>query len=1029
METRSISFLWALALTLLGAGNFMPAAAQSASAYFQQEVQTVIRVQLDDTQHKLKGTIYIDYINHSPHILDTLWFHLWANAYQTKNSAFARQKLDHKDARFYFTGAENMGGYDSITFFLEGKRARWGYHPEHRDIAYLVPEKGLAPGASTSISAPFVIRIPGSFSRFGHEGQSYQVTQWFPKPAVFDRDGWHPMPYLDMGEFYSEFGDYDVSITLPENYFVAATGSLQTDSELNRISRRIEYTANYLDTTLFYKSKAFPPSSGELKTIRFIAEKVHDFAWFADKRFLIGERELILHDTDTVKAQIFFLPDRHRLWIKGLDYVERGLLYYDSLVGPYPYPKVAAVEGALEAGSGMEYPMITVIGKQNTAASLDQVITHEIGHNWFYGILANNEREHPWMDEGINSYYDHRYQKSYYPHSLPIQKLPPFLRSLATFDWIGGYHAFAHQKALAQSSALPSEEYTMFNYFLGLYENPARSFHYLEQYLGETRFDSIMQSCYLDWSFRHIKPDDFQHYWESASGESLDWFFQGLLGDIRSFDYALKGIETIDSGYQLKISNQTGYSIPFQLAGYQNDSLVFSAWIRGFNGDSLITVASPMAERWVLDPDQLYPDPNRSDNYRNSGGWFKSSRPVTLGFMDVTNDPGQQQISWLPTAGWNESDGVMLGLLFFNTSFPNQNNQFMIHPMYALGNKAFSSAFSSNLTGQAKWSYDWFRDRPLRQIRGSLAAKSFHFDYPNTIGIRYTKIKPELRFTFNPNLTDQQSLELSFYGDFISEDYPEGTFSAARYSDAEFVGITLSKKDHRMMLPSNWELKLEAGSSEAYPFPDKEQYLRLEAGFQTKILYGLNKSIDIRLYGGSRLWSNTGKSSVTKAGTLGLIGYARNDYRYEDFFFDRGAQEGIWANQVNLTGGGFKTAVNPAYGIGQSNLYVAALNLKADLPFQIPLLNGFKLFFDLGAYGYLPTLTENYKNQWAYSGGLMIDSFEGVLNLYLPLINSREIENAYAENKWYLNRISFSMNLNIFNFSKLLDRDDLLFGQ
>ena len=1028
MSIRSIYVSIGIILSHFIAIGPVPLFSQNEETYFQQEVHTTIRVNLDDEQHKLIGTLFLEYTNHSPSTLDTLWFHLWANAYQSRNSAFTRQKLAGNNADFYFAREHSLGGYDSLDFFLDGRRADWQYDKLHRDIAWIRLEKGLKPGEKLTLSAPFVIKIPESFSRMGHSGDSYQISQWFPKPAVFDRNGWHPMPYLDMGEFYSEFGDYDVTITLPENYWVAATGSLTTASEWKRMQERMEFTNRYLDSTEFVTAKAFPPSSIKRKSIRFIAENVHDFAWFADKRYLIQERELVLREKDTVRAQVFFLPAKNRIWGKALDYVERGLIFYDSLVGPYPYPKVVAVEGALEAGSGMEYPMVTVIGKQSDAQSLDHVIIHEIGHNWFYGVLAFNEREHPWMDEGINSYYDHRYQQAYYSGLLSRENLPDALSFLVETDWLGLYQEDAHKRALAQASNLHSEAYTPNNYLLSVYENPARALRHLSLYLGVDRFDQIMQSFYRDWAFRHPQPDDFRAHWERESGEELDWLFDGFLGDTRSFNYGFRSVVESGSTSLIRLYNDTRYPAPLRLAGYVQDSLAYQQWINGFSGDTLFIAKTTGIDKWVIDPDRSYPDPDRRDNYRKTGRGQLASRPLSFGFLNILDDPSKRQISWLPSIGWNKADGFMLGMMFFNTRFPKPDWQFQLHPMYALGSEPFSTPFTSNLTGQGRLTRDWHRNRTLRMIRFSLSGKSFHYDFPNTENVRYQKWSPSVSLVFNKNLTDRQQYEWGITGDVIRAFFPANEWTDPRTNHSFFLDVSLRKKDHRLMLPSQWMVKLESGNIPGLS-DEREWYLRAEVEFQTQMVYALGRKVDIRLYGGYKPWSSSGKSTVTRAGTLGLIGHARNDYRYADFFFDRGTQEGFWASQLNLAGGGFKTPVNTAYGIGQSNNYVAALNLKTDLPFRIAALNAFKLFFDLGAYSYLPTLSEDYQNKWLYSGGILLDSFEGALNLYLPLIQSREIGNAFAENRWFIERLSFSMNLNLYNFSRLLDREDLMFAQ
>ncbi|MBK6930578.1 MAG: M1 family metallopeptidase [Saprospirales bacterium] len=401
----------------------LPAALAAQTPYFQQEVNYQIEAALNDRNHTLDAHIRIGYTNHSPDTLRDIWMHLWANAYQNRQTAFCRQKLRDGSARFYFAPDSTLGYFQGIDFQVDGQKVAWRIDPDNPDIAVLTLPQPLPPGGQAVIETPFFLKIPASFSRLGHVKTSYQMTQWYPKPAVYDAWGWHAMPYLDMGEFYSEFGAFDVQITLPENYVVGATGVLMTESERAFLQQKEAETRAEMarrDRLLSKEDKAaarkapFPPSATTTKTLHFAAERVHDFAWFADKRFFVLKDTARLASGAAVDCWAMFTAEDFDLWRKGAFYVRRAVEFYSQNVGAYPWPQATAVHSALSAGGGMEYPMITVIGNSGNAKGLDEVITHEVGHNWFYGILASNERGHAWMDEGLNSYYEHRYMLQYY---------------------------------------------------------------------------------------------------------------------------------------------------------------------------------------------------------------------------------------------------------------------------------------------------------------------------------------------------------------------------------------------------------------------------------------------------------------------------------------------------------------------------------------------------------------------------------------------------------------------------------------
>ena len=263
--------------------------------YWQQQVNYTIDVSLNDTNNSLTGFENIEYINHSPDTLKYIWFHLWPNAYKNDKTAFSDQLLENGNTKFYFSGKDEKGYINRLDFKVNNITATVEDHPEHIDIVKIILPDPLPPNQKINITTPFYVKFPYNFSRGGHEGQSYQATQWYPKPAVYDSKGWHPMPYLDQGEFYSEFGSFEVNITVPENYVVAATGELQNAKEKdwlkNRasftwepIQQKVKNTSGQLNTTY----QLFTLSAQEIKTLRYKQSNVHDFSCFADKRFIVN---------------------------------------------------------------------------------------------------------------------------------------------------------------------------------------------------------------------------------------------------------------------------------------------------------------------------------------------------------------------------------------------------------------------------------------------------------------------------------------------------------------------------------------------------------------------------------------------------------------------------------------------------------------------------------------------------------------------------------------------------------------------
>jgi len=489
--------------------------------YWQQKVDYYINVTLKDTDHTLDGFIKINYSNQSPDTLTYIWFHVWPNAYKNDKTAFSEQLLENGNTSFYFSKQEERGYINQLDFRVNDIHAETQDHPNDIDIVKLVLPAPLPPGENILITTPFHVKLPYNFSRSGHIGQSYQIAQWYPRPAVYDSKGWHPMPYLDQGEFYNEFGNYDVMITLPENYAVAATGILQDDKEKEWLRSRAAFS--WKETKYRKKIKKgsykiirelFPASAAENKTLHYKQDSVVDFAWFADKRFVVDYDTCTLSSGKVIDVYAFYTAKSKALWGNSLSEIKKAVRNYSGAVGEYPYTNVSIVETESRNIGGMEYPAVTAIAVK-TKDQLQEVISHEVGHNWFYGILASNERAHPWMDEGMNTFYDYRFNNASAKKfsSQHLMKLAFETMVSANKD---------------QPVGLSAPEYSYLNYGLSVYYKTAAWIKLLESKTGTAQFDALMKAYYEQWKFKHPYPEDFKNIVTQYTNIATDSMFNLL---------------------------------------------------------------------------------------------------------------------------------------------------------------------------------------------------------------------------------------------------------------------------------------------------------------------------------------------------------------------------------------------------------------------------------------------------------------------------------------------------------------------
>lgn len=1011
----------------------------SSQNYFQQEVSYTINVKLDDEKHELFADESIEYINNSPDELSFIYFHLWPNAYKNNGTALAKQILESGSKKFYYASEDDRGYIDGLQFQVNGKNVEWEYDSIHIDICKIKLNEPLKSGERITITTPFHVKIPkGVFSRLGHIGQSYQVTQWYPKPAVYDQYGWHQMPYLNQGEFYSEFGSFDVSITLPENYVVGATGDLVNgERELEWLNHKAEETEKIesfpkVNDTLPVSSNGpdmlFPPSSNESKTLRFKQSRVHDFAWFADKRYhvLKGEVELP-HSKRKVTTWAMFTNNEAHLWKKSIEYLNDAVYYYSLWNGDYPYHHATAVDGALSAGGGMEYPNITVIGESRTAFLLELVIMHEVGHNWFYGILGSNEREHPWMDEGLNSFNENRYIRTKYPQAL-ILGAPSDKKVMQTFDlarWKAksqyylGYLINA-RRGMDQPIELPAAEYSQMNYGTIVYYKTAIVFDYLMAYLGEDVMDRAMRKYFETWKFKHPYPGDLRKILEEESGKNLDWFFDDMINTTKKLDYKILSSKKskcpksfTGDCTEVVVENTGEIAGPLSLSALKNDSIISTEWFEGFTGKDTLTIYPMDYDKIQIDGNISMPEINQRNNTIRRKGLFKKTEPLKLQFLASVENPDKTQLFFSPMWGWNYYNKNMPGLVFYNNTIPQKNFEYMISPMYALGNKSW--------VGFGNVFYNWFpSESVLQSARLGINASTFDFmdiKYPDDPSLLYSrrtakflKISPEINVLFrkkNERSSRQGSLKLRTVSiNTTNTRYfrnSDGKF--ASYDSYVINEANYNFSESRTINPWGFSVNLQGG----------DNFLKSALEINHRFEYsgvGKGKGFDLRLFAGKFLFNKTVNPYINwrMDGQNGLY-----DYTFDYIFLGRTETEGFLSQQFSESHGAFKT---PS-AVGQSNNWITALNVKMELPFKLPL----GIFADAGIY---PDKRTSSGAGYVYDAGIHAWIAKGFCDVYVPLFYSENIGNSLkARGLNFAQTIRFTLNIHRLNPSDLAREIDI----
>ena len=964
--------------------------------YFQQEVNYDIQVTLDDESHMLSGVARIEYINNSAGELNEIYFHLWANAYQSQQTAFAKQQIQNGNTAFFFAEKNEMGGYEEVDFLVNDEKVNWSYDKENPDIALLQLNEKLSSGERIIIRIPFVIKIPKYYSRLGHEKQAYYISQWYPKPAVYDRTGWHPMPYLDMGEFYSEFGKFDVKITLPKNYIVASTGNLETETEKVFLEKQVRKTNKAIakfyprgaDRTLpILKKDTFPRSSDENKTIHFMAENVHDFAWFADKRFFVQKNRVQVGQNNNIDTWAFFNLKEFHLWLNATKYLNNSIQFYSQKVGEYPYPHATAVSNPYASIGAMEYPMITLVDQMELPEDLDIVIAHEVGHNWFYGILAFNERDFPWMDEGINSHFEKLYKANFYPN-LNEGFLPKKLESTGQLNLMELIKVSMQRENVHQSITTPISEMTEMNYGLGVYDRTADILKY--------RISPFkMKSFFRKWKFKHPQPKDFVEHF----GLENDQAFDDLMNTTKKIDY--KAVSVSESnGYDLKIENKGEVSESFELTMVLENGEETKK-VKGFEGEKVIHIDAPKSgviKEFVIDKNRNIIDVNRRNNNIRTSGIFKKSEPFKLKFLTGFENPTRTSLYWLPAIGWNNYDKTMLGVVLHNYDFSKKKFEFAVAPMYGFA--------SGNIVGEGIIKWNFFpKSNLFQRITSSLNFKRFTYDYnwDDAFYDNYLKIAPKLELVFRKKkLTSshQHSVSLRHVNITLDKGVPNGEINS-RVKESYYVNeFKYISENTNVTGPLKATLTAHQG----------EGFLRIFANAKQFFAYGKkNKGVTIKAFAGvlPQLDEDVSiRTSFTYSGISSRLG--QRDYMFDENLLGRsegrgnveGSDDGIFSQQIFNRDAGLKTLSD----FGSSQDWMVSLGASTTIPGPLPV----RPYIDAVIY------KGRDSANFAYSFGIAIVGIPDALEIYVPFYESSLVTRgtSYEVRDNKLKRISFLIDLN-----------------
>ena len=589
----------------------------SVIALYQAQANYQIQATVDFQNWSLQGQETITFVNLTPDTIQDLWLLLYINAFKDGSALF-------RESQEWFGSYEHLKPKDQgdlriSELELQGQKRSFD---SLGTMLHLPLAEPVMPGETLTFFLRFEAKIPKLWSRTGHQGNYVNLVHWYPKLAAYDSLGWHPIDYHVWGEFYANFGHYDVTLTFPQNVIAGFTGTLVEGKG---------YQA-FLDSLMAFDPESLAVSRRKAKpdtttfTIRFVADSVHDVAVVLSPDFVPLKQTV-----DQTEIWTLVRARHLQRYLKIREDIPKILEQFNRWFGPYPYKKLTIVDGSIgRAGGGMEYPQLVIIGsggrrgggfmmpKAIRRLGLIDVIAHEVGHQWFYGIFGNNEMDEAWLDEAFASYAESRFMDWRFPKDsipqllgwtrwwLPKDRSPlKFFREMGLYRTLNGpWHApIGGQPA-----------YKMNNYGTLVYSKGERVIEMLGLVVGQETLDSIFHTYYRTWRFRNPHIRDFQKVCEQVSGQDLDWFFRQWLYTDWTADYAIHKVEKTDRGVRVQVENRGDIEMTIDVRVVTPEGPVTKRLERGKR--RLLFPGITQVKQVILDPDDVIPEPDEWNNTR-----------------------------------------------------------------------------------------------------------------------------------------------------------------------------------------------------------------------------------------------------------------------------------------------------------------------------------------------------------------------------------------------------------------------------
>lgn len=902
---------------------------------------------------------------------DTVWFHLWANAYSNTRNEFTKEQLKFGFTSFYFRDQNKLSEIKDIQVTIQRNPISYVFKDDDKEILGVIV--GSQNTFSGNITIEYKLKLPAMVNGLGYEKGNFYLRNFYPKLAIFEKNMWQTYHYT---QFADEWG-YDSDVLLK-----------------------------------LYGLEGFVPFSNGSKVnannpLEISAKNVLDLAVVLVKRDSI--RLFSYSDENSISYQLVFLNESP-IMLQNVDsLIQKVTFRLSKILGNYPFETLTILIGkgcyACFKTNGMG-----LTNEPDKDKSLEDWLVSILSEMWVSSKFKINQEKYPWLGSGLETYFEDIYNEDLQNEDKNSE-----------FNSFYNQYLFQYQqkrisKPLNTNKKMLNKDHEYLNRFY----KSAAFLHYLSALVGKQNFSATLSHFIV--TKEPVTPDNLIEKLGQISGKELKIVAESYLTKTSETDYKILQINEKDGKLQLSVENLKPDALPFILTVENKKGMKTDFLVNGFSGKKTIPLEYDYQEGIEIisiDRAGFLPEINRENNHYYPNKTFKHG-PIKIADLFKDGDSRVKELRVTPFPLYNDNDGVMLGINFSNSNFDdNHPLNFAITPVYSFRNK--------KLLGQTWVNYDQYSVSSIFQkVSYRMGIKSFDMNTNKTFNYsqRYTRIDPSVTFHFKYNSFPEKQSSLSLKAFFISEEYPlfeGGEFDKLQNQNSAIYRMEYDFTKSSALSSTDLNIGVE---QQSYDQPiDKANYLKVTGVFNQRFMYSNWKNIYFRVFLSGFVLNSERESgsfqNIFSKGSIALIHQGFNDYTYDEYYFSRQNQTRLYDNQTSFNqGGGFKTPLGSSNSYGMSNHFAAAINISTDTPFRIPLWIPLRWYFDFGTFSTYDRNKDKFKNNLMYNGGISLN-VKDFLAVHIPLFYSTDLGNLYkGQHESFFSRISFSLDLHKFNFWK-----------